>query len=244
MYKALSFLAFIFVGAAGQCTDNLNGGVRQCCPTTGECQSSSCTVFGFSNSAKSNCRTGSNSNCPYSYCNLKVSNCTQKCYGTVACQGGGDSCYGYGSLCLQNGASGNYKICSDSALSGGESGCCCKCGGSLYGNTACTGTPLAGFDGSSMDITSCAPLFSGATNYFTIAACSNGNATISLYNDSECNGTATNVSLSADNCISTGITSTSFTYALKISCYASAAASIHACWLLAMMCAVFLWVQH
>jgi len=104
--------------STGDCTDFLNGGTRNCCPTTGVCQDSSCVVFGFKNSAKSNCHTsGSNPNCPDSYCNWKVANCaltdSTHCYGTVACDNGGVTCYGYGSLCLADGSSDNFKICGD-----------------------------------------------------------------------------------------------------------------------------------
>eukprot|EP00667_Euglena_gracilis_P018039 EG_transcript_19103 len=104
------------------CTDNLNGGTRNCCPTTGLCQDSSCTVFGFKNSAKTNCHTsGSNPNCPQSFCNWKVATCpsvdSTHCYGTVACKDGSTTCTGYGQLCLEDGSSDNFKICGDDSTS-------------------------------------------------------------------------------------------------------------------------------
>lgn len=110
--------------ASMECTDYLYwlGAQRQCCKTTGLCQDSSCTVFGYPNSARANCHTsGSNVDCPRSICQYLVPTCepqgTQHCYGTVVCANGTKACTGYGRLCLEDGNSQNFKICGADSLS-------------------------------------------------------------------------------------------------------------------------------
>lgn len=111
-------IALILANGALSAVPNLDN----CNPSTGSCKDSSCTVFGFPNSARANCHTsGSNPNCPESYCNWVVPSCFQNanlhCYGYVACAPGTRNCYGEGELCLQDGNSFNFKVCAPSCKS-------------------------------------------------------------------------------------------------------------------------------
>lgn len=129
------------------CTAVLNGDTRQCCPTTGECQDSSCVVFGFPNSARANCHTsGANPNCRGLYCAWQNTSCPlvdgRHCYGTVACSDGSSSCSQFGSLCLQDGSSANFKICGDACNNDNQcpSGTYCDKSGSV---NVCTDLPIS-----------------------------------------------------------------------------------------------------
>jgi len=87
-----------------------------CSPITGECQDSSCVVFGFANSAKANC---AHNKCAPAYCSYYGEGCNQnsgKCFGLTLCSDGTTTCSGYGALCLQDGGSSNFKICGTSIM--------------------------------------------------------------------------------------------------------------------------------
>jgi hypothetical protein len=101
--------------ASGEYFVNVTSACADCNATSGECQDSSCVVFGFANSAKANCE---NNKCDPNYCGY-FGGCTvtaqSQCFGTVLCSDLTTTCSSYGSLCLQDGSSGNFKICGGSS---------------------------------------------------------------------------------------------------------------------------------
>jgi len=92
-----------FINATATCAN--------CANTTGQCQDSTCKVFGFEDSATTNCAIDK---CAPAYCSY-FSNCSvalgQKCFGMVMCSDNSTTCGDYGFYCVQDGSSSNFKIC-------------------------------------------------------------------------------------------------------------------------------------